>query len=221
MIEQLFGSKTRVKLLSLFLNNPDRSYYVREITRRIDEQINSVRRELSNLLSIGIIKSDPNQNKLYYEVDQKYQYFNELRSIFSNVNIKSKAVKDTKEEDQIAKKLRTAGKIELAFMTGVFVRQSHIGIDLFIVGDVNRAKVAKIISDIEREMGKELDYTVMTPEDYSYRLSLNDRFLTNIMDAKKIKLIDSHDDEPIEHTDLDLHEEDATPVTVNLETADN
>ena len=74
MIEQIFGSKTRVKLLQLFYSNPNRSFYVREITRKIDEQINSVRRELSNLLSIGIISSETTNNKLYYEVKQKYQY---------------------------------------------------------------------------------------------------------------------------------------------------
>ncbi len=72
MIEQLFGSKTRVKLLQLFYKNPKRSFYVREITRKIDEQINSVRRELANLLSIGIITSDNSDNKLYYEVNQKF-----------------------------------------------------------------------------------------------------------------------------------------------------
>src|SRR6476646_6024673 len=55
MVEQLFGSKTRVKLLSLFFNNPGRPFYVREITRKIDEQINSVRRELANLLSVGLV----------------------------------------------------------------------------------------------------------------------------------------------------------------------
>src|SRR4249920_531671 len=82
MIEQLFGSKTRVKLLQLFFSNPNRSFYVREITRKIDEQINSVRRELSNLLSIGIITSDTNNNKLYYEVNQKYEYFPPLQQIF-------------------------------------------------------------------------------------------------------------------------------------------
>jgi predicted transcriptional regulator len=75
MIEQLFGSKTRVKLLQLFYGNPNRSFYVREITRKIDEQINSVRRELANLLSIGIIVSDTTNNKLYYEVNQILRIF--------------------------------------------------------------------------------------------------------------------------------------------------
>src|ERR1041384_6507137 len=85
MIEQLFGSKTRVKLLQLFYSNPNRSFYVREITRKIDEQINSVRRELSNLLSIGIIKSDANNNRLYYEVSQDYEFYAPLAMIFGGV----------------------------------------------------------------------------------------------------------------------------------------
>src|SRR6476469_7391986 len=82
MIEQLFGSKTRVKLLHMFYSNPNRSFYVREITRKIDEQINSVRRELGNLLSIGIISSETTNNRLYYEVNQKYEYYQPLQEIF-------------------------------------------------------------------------------------------------------------------------------------------
>src|ERR1700750_1425673 len=85
MVEQLFGSKTRVKLLQLFYSNPNRSFYVREITRKIDEQINSVRRELSNLLSIGIIKSNADNNRLYYEVDQEYEYYQPLAMIFGGL----------------------------------------------------------------------------------------------------------------------------------------
>src|SRR6201995_3521053 len=82
MIEQLFGSKTRVKLLQLFYSNPNRSFYVREITRKIDEQINSVRRELSNLLSIGVISSDGTNNRLYYEVNQEYEFYKPFGMIF-------------------------------------------------------------------------------------------------------------------------------------------
>ena len=72
-IESLFGSKTRVKLLSLFYNNPERPFYVREITRKINEQINSVRRELQNLLNIGIVKSVNQSNRLYYEIDPSFK----------------------------------------------------------------------------------------------------------------------------------------------------
>src|SRR3982751_165961 len=99
MIEQLFGSKTRVKLLQLFYSNPNRSFYVREITRKIDEQINSVRRELANLLSIGIISSDTNNNRLYYEVNQTYEHYPALSAIFGGGVIGVASEKKHKEGD--------------------------------------------------------------------------------------------------------------------------
>src|ERR1700693_3884669 len=124
MIEQLFGSKTRVKLLQLFYSNPNRSYYVREITRKIGEQINSVRRELSNLLSIGIITSDNTNNKLYYEVNQRYEYYKPLQQIFGG-GLKKTAKKPTDsispESDEAAETdLRAIGQIDLAVFTGQF-----------------------------------------------------------------------------------------------------
>lgn len=190
MFEQLFGSKTRVKLLSLFYNNPERPFYVREITRKITEQINSVRRELQNLLNIGIVKSVNQSNRLYYEVNTKYKFYNELTSIFTKIPAKSKEIKETKEEDQILKKVSKAGNVRLLFLTGAFVRGSNQLIDLFIVGDVNKAKLSQIITDIEKQMTRELNYTVMRVEDFDYRRNLNDRFLSDVLDAKKIVLID-------------------------------
>src|ERR1700756_2393078 len=112
MVEQLFGSKTRVKLLQLFYSNPNRSFYVREITRKIDEQINSVRRELSNLLSIGIITSDNTNNKLYYEVNQKFEYFEPLQQIFGN-GVKAKTDSEDAEESATVAALRAVGHVDL------------------------------------------------------------------------------------------------------------
>src|SRR5476649_1380607 len=132
MIEQLFGSKTRVKLLQLFYANPNRSFYVREITRKIDEQINSVRRELSNLLSIGIITSDNTNNKLYYEVNQKYKYFDPLHEIFGGGVKKTSTSKTGTEGDQISSAesdLKAVGHIDLAVYTGQFTRDETVGID--------------------------------------------------------------------------------------------
>lgn len=192
MFEQLFGSKTRVKLLSLFLNNPGRPYFVREITRKIDEQINSVRRELSNLLSVGIVKSTSANNKLYYEVDTTYEHYEPLHKIFTTVVVSDKKVaSEIKEEDTIATKLKTAGQVEAAWLTGSFVRDDIVGVDIIVVGDVNKAKLAKVIADIESDEGRELNYTSMTSDDYHYRVSLNDRFLGSVMAAKRITLVDN------------------------------
>ncbi len=189
--EQLFGSKTRVKLLSLFYNNPERPFYVREITRKVDEQINSVRRELQNLLNIGIVKSVNQSNRLYYEVDPKYKFHAQLQSIFQQIPAKSKAIKETKEEDQILKKISRAGNIKMLFLSGAFVRGSNQNVDICIVGDMNKAQLAKIVGEMEQEMSRELNYWVMRVEDFDYRRNLNDRSLMDILDAKKTVLLDT------------------------------
>lgn len=193
MFDQLFGSKTRVKLLSLFYNNPERPFYVREITRKVNEQINSVRRELQNLLSIGIVKSVSQSNRLYYEVNPNYKFYNELKSIFQKIPAKSKEIKETKEEDQIVKRIGKAGNIRLLFLSGAFVRGSNQSIDIFVVGDLNKAKLSQVITEMEKSMNRELNYTSMRVEDFDYRRNLNDRFLADILDAKKIILVDTLD----------------------------
>lgn len=189
-IESLFGSKTRVKLLSLFYNNPERPFYVREITRKINEQINSVRRELQNLLNIGIVQSVSQSNRLYYEVDPNFKFHNELMSIFQRMPAKSKEIRETKEEDQILKKIQKAGNVKVLFLSGAFVRGSMQSVDIFIVGDMNKAKLVQIVNDMEESMNRELNYTSFRVEDFDYRRNLNDRFLLDMLDAKKIVLKD-------------------------------
>lgn len=187
MIEQLFGSKTRVKLLQLFYSNPNRSFYVREITRKIDEQINSVRRELANLLSIGIISSDTTNNRLYYEVNQKYDFYPQLAVIFGRPVAKAKkAAVQTSDEHDIA----SLGNVVLAFFTGQFTRDETPGIDLLIIGDVNQTKLQHFIDDLEQKEAMEIRYTVMKPDEFEYRQQVKDRFLSIVMTAKKQVLID-------------------------------
>jgi len=191
MVEQLFGSKTRVKLLQLFYGNPNRSFYVREITRKIDEQINSVRRELANLLSIGIISSDTNNNRLYYEVDQTYEFYEPLHAIFGSSKVAKQAkVPVGKNEGQ---DLKVLGNVELAIYTGQFTRDESSGTDILIVGDVNQTKLGKYISELEEKEGHEMRYTVMPVNEFRYRRQVNDRFLSNILASKKQVLVDKSD----------------------------
>lgn len=211
MIEQLFGSKTRVKLLQLFFTNPNRAFYVREITRKIDEQINSVRRELANLLSIGIITSDANNNRLYYEVNQKYEHYAPLALIFGGVkmapspatNKKTTTKKTGSEKEEIttlqvpehplAKAVRVTGKVNIALLMGQFTRDELSGVDVLLAGDLNQSKVAKFISDLEESEGKELRYTTMTLADFKYRVQIHDRFVANVLEAKKQVIINTED----------------------------
>lgn len=195
MVEQLFGSKTRVKLLQLFFSNPNRSFYVREITRKIDEQINSVRRELANLLSIGIISSDNNNNRLYYEVNQQYEYYQALSAIFGKGSPKMLAAvgkEITPQEDDDLAALKKVGNVELALLTGQFTRDESTGVDMLVVGDVNQTKLNKYISEMEAKEGKEIRFVAMDGKEYQYRDQVNDRFLSKLKVAKKQILIDKH-----------------------------
>lgn len=198
MVEQLFGSKTRVKLLKLFYSNPNRSFYVREITRKIDEQINSVRRELGNLLSIGIISSDDQQNRLYYEVNQAYEFFTPLSAIFGGGEVVPENDEDivlpkaAKPVDPDVVELTSLGNVELALYTGQFTRDELSGIDMLIVGDVNQTKLQKFMKDLEEKEKKDIRYVAMTPTEFSYRRQVKDRFITNVMASKKQILVDKN-----------------------------
>jgi hypothetical protein len=198
MVEQLFGSKTRVKLLQLFYSNPNRSFYVREITRKIDEQINSVRRELSNLLNVGIITSDNTNNKLYYEVNQKFEFYEPMQIMFGGgVKKRASRVKAADADDQPEpvshdNDLKAMGHIELAVYTGQFTRDESTGVDLVIVGDVNMNAVTKYVSELEAKEGKDIRYTVLKLADFQYRQQIKDRFVAQLMTAKKQVLVDEH-----------------------------
>lgn len=192
MIEQLFGSKTRVKLLQLFYSNSNRAFYVREITRKIDEQINSVRRELANLLSIGIISSDNNNNRLYYEVNQKFEHYEALSAIFGKGVISNKTKDESTPESDELTKIKALGNVQLAFYTGQFTRDETAGVDLVLAGDINPTQVAKFVEDLEKKEGKEIRYAVMTADEFEYRRQVNDRFITIVGSAKKQVLIDKN-----------------------------
>jgi hypothetical protein len=192
MIDALFGSKTRVKLLHLFLNSPGQSFYVREITRKIDEQINSVRRELSNMLEVGIITSDSADNKLYYQVNQRYDFYVPLRAIFGD-NVAEVSVAPVSSEgssDEYSAIIRTIAGLRLAIFAGVLVRGSTSEVDVVLVGNLSPVKVKSAIKVIEKGEGRDINYTVLSYDEFYYRLSIRDRFITEILNGKYTVIVD-------------------------------
>lgn len=190
MIDALFGSKTRVKLLHLFLNNPGNAFYVREITRLIDEQINSVRRELSNMLEVGIITSDSADNKLYYEVNQRYEHYVPFRAIFSDEKMQTDSEPNGGAvgwRDLISE----LPGLRLAVCAGVLVKGSTSDIDLLVVGDLSTAKLKNAIKQIEKKEARELNYSMLTYDEFYYRLSVRDKFITEILHGKHTVLLDT------------------------------
>ncbi|HBG82007.1 TPA: transcriptional regulator [candidate division CPR2 bacterium] len=185
MLEQLFGSKTRVKLLSLFFNNPHRSFYVREITRKVDEQINSVRRELANLQDHGIVASLAKNGKLYYGLNNKYEFAKEFKSIFKAADVPQKE----DNEEKLVVRFKRTGSVDIVLMMGYFVQDSESPLDLFIVGKLDKKKLRNVVSELEKDAGKELNFCVMTKDEYEYRSTLYDRFIIDVMAHPKITLI--------------------------------
>lgn len=184
MLEQLFGSRTRVKVLALLLNNSTRAYYVREITRKVGEQINSVRRELANLKAVGLVTSNAKNGKIYFQANTKSDIFPDLKKIFGKV------AREAAAESQIGDRLKTVGSVSFAALLGYFVQDTTSPIDLFIVGTVDKAKMKPLIKELSEEMGHEINYTVMSAEEYQERRVLFDRFLTEIMSSPKIVALD-------------------------------
>jgi predicted transcriptional regulator with HTH domain len=192
MIDSLFGSKTRVKLLYLFLNNPGRAFYVREITRRVDEQINSVRRELANMLSVGVIKSDGIDNKLYYEVDQSYRYYKPLQQIFSEQSgDTANTAGELQSSTDWTKRLRKLTGVQIVVLAGGFVSGSRSRVDVLIVGIPPKTQIKRFIADLEEDEHRSVHYTVIPFDEFYYRLSMKDRFIAEIVEGKHRVVLDN------------------------------
>lgn len=191
-IEQMFGSKTRARLMSLFLQQPKESFYVRELTRRIDAQLNSVRRELKNLLEIGLIlekqtepakrKSSLVEKKKYYIANTDFILFDDLRSLFQKVQILLK--------QNFVQEIDEKGDISYFVFTGRFVGAKDVATDILIVGDIKQPLLENMIKKFETEIPYEINYTLMRKDEFRDRRQVADRFLSSILTAEKIVMID-------------------------------
>lgn len=190
-LEKLFGSKTRAKLLALFFENPEKSFYVREITRVIEEQINSVRRELTNLSALGLVKTENYENKVYYSANSKHPFARPMTEIFSSKidSVKEIEVSRNKWEDYSRP---VKNLLDAVLVTNRLPGQD--GIDLLIVGEDRNRKLTRWAELVEKKQGKPLNYAIMTREDYLYRKSVKDRFITDVW---SLQISDKYDPENI------------------------
>lgn len=182
-LEKLFGSRTRVKLLSLFTGGVKRPYYVRELARITGERVNSIRREVDNLRRIGLLSSHLRRGKKFYVVNPAFPLLEEL----SKLTLKGrKAI-----EDRLFEGLRRVGNIRLVLLAGFFTQSKTAPTDILIVGTVREPALAQCMANIEEELGREINYTTMSVTEYEYRQSLNDQFLRQVLDARPIELVNT------------------------------
>jgi DNA-binding transcriptional regulator YhcF (GntR family) len=222
MLGMLFGSKSRVKILKLFLLRPEEKFYIRQLARDLNLQLNSVRRELENLESFGLLLSSAaddeqknesekdkkiidlilnkksqlqkkeiddfddsggRQDKKFFKVNKDFILFDEIRALIVKAQV-------LYEKDFI-KKIEKVGSIKLLVLSGFFVGNLSSKVDLFIVGKFNKPKLVKVIKELEDELGREINYTVLDPKEFKTRRDMTDVFIFNILEGKKIVVIDN------------------------------
>lgn len=195
MLEHLFGSKTRAKLLTLFVHHPEKPFFVRELTRLIDTQINAVRRELENLVELGLVNETdvaavegvkhPGLKRKYYKMNEIFPLLQEIRMLITKAHVLM--------ERKLDREISALGDIHYAALMGAFIGKSGSPVDLFIVGTIDGAATKKLMKKLEEELGFEVNFTCMTPQDFKYRKEITDRFLYSILEAPKNVMVNRLD----------------------------
>ena len=181
-------SRVRSKLLKVFLQDPQEMFYVRQLTRKVGEEINAVRRELERMQKRGLVKSKPRGNRLYYFVRKNYPFFQELLQLVA----KTSGLGGTVRKNQ--KKL---GKLKFVMLSGRFARRKERQqneVDLLVVGNVVLPQLAALVREEEARLDQEINYTVMTTEEFEFRRRRRDPFLLGILAGSRMMIIGDEDD---------------------------
>ncbi len=195
MLEHLFGSNTRVKLLTLFVHHPTQPFFVRELTRQIDTQINAVRRELENLVELGLVnavdapvggKSQAGLKKKFYKMNENFPLINEIRTLITKAHV----LMERRLDREISS---LGGDVQYAALLGVFIGKPGSPVDLFLVGSIDQKATTAFVQRLEKELGVEINFNCMTTQDYIYRKEVADRFLCSILEAPKSVIINKID----------------------------
>jgi len=188
MLKDIMVSKVRVKLLQTFLYQPDEIFYVRQLVRKVDEEINAVRRELSRMEKANMVKKEPRGNRLYYYFNRDYSLYEDLLSmVHKTVGLGKEIIKNKSK----------LGRVKLVMFSGRFARRLPIeegGVDLLIVGDINMQTLTKLVRAEEVKMDREINYTVMTRDEFNFRKKRRDPFLQGILLGSRIMIIGDQED---------------------------
>lgn len=187
MLKELFISKVRVAVIGLFLTNPGDSFHVREISRRVRAEINAVRRELNRLEKIRFLKKTPRGNRLYYSVRPDFVLLDELYGM---------VVKDVGLGREILNQKDELGKISFTVLSKPFVKgrvSKPSEVDLLLVGKIDADKLERIIRREQERIGREVNYTVLTPEEFDFRKRRRDPFLLSVLQQSWFVLLGSEE----------------------------
>ncbi len=187
MIESILVSKVRIKILKLFFTDLKREIHIRGIVRKIDEEINAVRRELKSLEKVGILKKEARGNRHYYSIERECPIFNEILGLISKEFGLGKIIIENNEQ---------LGNIKYALLTKSYIDNMHeneYDVDLMLVGEIKMDTLSKLIKQSEQKLGREIRYTVLSEDDFAFRKKKRDLFTLNIINRRNILLIGDAD----------------------------
>ncbi len=183
-LSDIITSKVRIKILELFFSDLSEMYHVRGIVRAVKEEINAVRRELDRLEKAGILKKEARGNRLYYWTRTDYEFFGDLLSTVA---------KTTGLGADIIANKKKVGKISFIMFSGKFVRRKDRKrddeVDILVVGDIVLPELANLIRAEESKRGKEINYTVMSREEFDFRKKRRDPFLLGILSRSRTMVV--------------------------------
>lgn len=185
-LEKIFGSRTRVKIMTLFTSGVNRPYYVREIARHINERLNAVRRELEILRKIGMLTTHDNKRRKYYAVRPEFFILSELAGIMKKAG--------PTIEDTLFKNVVRLGDVKFMCVSGYFTGAKESPTDILIIGTLRDDRLAGFIRVIEEQLGTDITYTPMTLNEYRYRFNFNDVFLRRIFSNSYKEVVNKLED---------------------------
>lgn len=179
---KLFGSETKVKIIRMFLFNPEHAFTSALVAERVKSPLSKVRREISNLEKMSLIKRKSISGKTSFCLNRQFEYLTPLQNFLVNT--------EPLHDKEIIKKIGKAGSVKLIITAGVFIQEPESRVDILIVGDNIKDNYLKnIIQSIEAEIGKELRYTYFTTDDFRYRISMCDKLTRDILDYPHRKVL--------------------------------
>ncbi|MDP3758564.1 MAG: hypothetical protein Q8Q86_02495 [Candidatus Daviesbacteria bacterium] len=188
MLEELFVSRVRVKILQLFLSSADTLLHVREIVRRVSEEINAVRRELARMEKYGMVSSEWRANRRLYHFRRDYIYYRELLGLVA---------KSTGLGGAILKNKGKLGRIKYAMIAArYFKNQSSEAedVDLLVVGQIVLPELQAIVADEQAKRESEINYSFMDEAEFQFRVKRRDPFILRVVTQPKIMLLGDEED---------------------------
>lgn len=174
MLQDIIDSKTDSAILSFFLVVPERSFSILEVSKRLSLPHQKAVFGLNKLSEAGILKGFSKKGKKYYLINNKYKLLPEIKKHF----LKDAAV----YHDELFSAIKKLGEVQAAFLSGIFCGQPNLPVDLLLVGKINLKKLSDFLRSAEKMMGQDINYSVMTVQEFQLRRNTFDKFIKDIFD---------------------------------------